>query len=61
MDQIFCVPIHMATEWNEEEKLNKVNKKLGEMTKVFQDFRNPKKGGQKHFFKKAHNTLENYK
>ena len=33
-------------------EIAKVNKKLGEMTKVFQGFRNPKKGGHKHFFYK---------
>ena len=42
----------MIVEWNAK-KLHKVNKKLGEMTKVFQGFRNPKQGGHMHFFKKA--------
>ena len=35
------------------QKKHKIHKKLGEMSKVFQGFRNPKKGGQKQFFKKA--------
>ena len=41
----------MIVEWNAN-KLQKVQNKLGEMTKVFQGFRNPKKGSHKHFFKK---------
>ena len=47
MDQIFFViqTIHMIVEWNAK-KLHKVYKKLGEMTNVFQSFRNPDKGGQ---------------
>ena len=46
----------MIVEWNVK-KMHKVIIKLGEMTKVSQGFRNPKKGGHKHFFKKV---LENY-
>ena len=42
----------MIVEWNAN-KLENVNKKLGEMTKVFKGFRNPKKGGHKHIFMKA--------
>ena len=51
---MFCVHqhIHMIVEWNAK-KLHKVNKRLVEMTNAFQGFRNPKKGGNKHFFKKA--------
>ena len=42
----------MIVNWNAK-KLQKVNEKLGEMTKVFQGFRNPTNGGRKHFFKRA--------
>ena len=42
----------MIVEWNAK-KLHNSNKKLGEMTEVFHVFRNPKKCGHKHFFKKA--------
>ena len=54
LDQIFFLhqPIHMIVEWNKK-RLHKVNKKLGEMTKVCKGFINPKKGGHIHFFKKA--------
>ena len=45
----------MIMEWNAK-KLHKVNKKLGEITKVFQGFRNTKKGGHKHFLNKAPET-----
>ena len=38
----------MIVEWKAK-KLHKINKKLGEMTKVLQGFINPKKGGRKHF------------
>ena len=43
----------MIVEWNTN-KLHKINKKLDEMTKVFQGFRSPKKGGDKPFCKKAY-------
>ena len=54
MDLIFFVhqPIDVIVEWNEKE-LQKVNTKLGEITKVFKGLRIPKKGDQKQFFKKA--------
>ena len=42
----------MIVGWNAK-KLHKVNKKWVEMTKVCQGFRNPKKGGHKHFFNKS--------
>ena len=47
MDQILFLhqPIQEIIEWNKNE-LYKVNKKLGEMTKVFKGFINPKKGGK---------------
>ena len=42
----------MIEEWNAK-KLHKVNKQKDEITKVFKGFKNPKKGGHKHFFQKA--------
>ena len=42
----------MIVKWNAQ-KFQKVDKKLGEMTKVFQGLRYTKNGGHKHFFKKA--------
>ena len=42
----------MIVKWNAK-ILQKYNKNLGEMTKVFQGFRIPKKGDLKHFFSKA--------
>ena len=47
----------MIVGWNAK-KLHKVNKKLGEMTKVFQGLRNPKKDGHKHFLWKLQNTTK---
>ena len=44
--------ILMMVNWNAK-KLQKVNKKLDEITNFFQGFRNPKKGSHKYFFKKA--------
>ena len=37
-----------------------VNKKLVEITKFFQGFRNPKKCGHKHLVKKAPNTSKEF-
>ena len=42
--------LFVIVEWNVKE-LHNVNKKLGEMTKVFKSFGNPKKGGHKNFLK----------
>ena len=34
------------------------SQKLGERTKIFQGFRNPKKGGHKHFLRKLQKTTK---
>ena len=44
--------INVVLEGNAK-KLHKTHKNLGEITKVFKGFRIPKKGGHKHFLKKA--------